>query len=119
MFYANHSLVAKEFNWLRFTALFHARRLALQFVLQQRVPFVGRSQVLEGRFRRCGSLFNLLIGGYLDGVIIGPLRSVMEFAVQLSTVEIIQKLLQFAWNENVLEVGEQIHMPEGVDCNQR
>lgn len=39
--------------------------------------------------------------------------------MQLSAVKIAQELLQLARRVHILEVREQIHMPEGIDCDQR
>lgn len=39
--------------------------------------------------------------------------------MQLSTVEITQELLQLARGVHILEAREQIHVPEGINRNQR
>jgi len=39
--------------------------------------------------------------------------------VQLAAVEILKELLELSWGVHVAEVGEQIHVLERVDGNQR
>lgn len=38
--------------------------------------------------------------------------------MELPTVKIVQELFELSWCIHVFEVGEQIHMSEGIDCNQ-
>ena len=42
----------------------------------------------------------------------------MEFSVQLSRVEILQELFHLPRNPDVLIIGEEVHVAEGVNCNQ-
>ena len=43
----------------------------------------------------------------------------MEFSVQFSRVEILQELFHLPRNSDVLVLGEEVHVAERVDCNQR
>ena len=76
-------------------------------------PIAG--SLVTALLRSLYSLYLHPVGGFTRGFV----RSVVEFSMEFSRVQILQELLQLSGHVHVLVVGEQVHVPEAVDSNQR
>jgi hypothetical protein len=91
-----------------------------QFVPQQGVPVAGRRQLFECRLWRVD--FELRHGRLRVHTVlrldsrVGP---VVEFAVKLARVEVLEELQHAPRLVAVLVLGEQVHVAERVDRDQR
>lgn len=102
---------------------YHSKKSQLwrsQFVPQQGVPVLGRRQLFERRLWRAGDDVRWRSATVITACFCcGRVGAVVEFSVQLARVEVLEELQHASGLVAVLVLGEQVHVAERVDRDQR